>query len=293
MDLRQLTYFLTIAEEGQITAAARRLHMAQPPLSQQIKSLETELGVTLFKREPRHMELTGAGELLADRARQILTLTDSTRREIEDWKQGRTGTLHIGSISSSGSVLFSPTMAQFHREYAGIRFEIYDCDTFKVIELLRKGIIELGIVRTPFKAAQFHCHYLPEEPMCIAMNDALDWCPGKTHITVPELKDQPLIIYRRFDQLIHETCAAYNFAPAICCRNDDARTTVLWANAGLGIAVIQASAFTLANHSHLHRKIIDEPRLQTRMAAIWMKNRYLSSPAEMFLSYFTQAAGTP
>jgi DNA-binding transcriptional LysR family regulator len=68
---------------------------------------------------------------------------------------------------------------------------------------------------------------------------------------------------------------------------------VLWANAGLGIAVIPASAFTLADHSHLHRKIIDEPRLQTRMAAIWMKNRYLSSPAEMFLSYFTQAAGTP
>lgn len=79
MDIRQLTYFMVIAEEGQITAAARRLHMAQPPLSQQMKALEEELGVQLLQREPRSVTLTDAGEILYRRARQILTLTDSTR----------------------------------------------------------------------------------------------------------------------------------------------------------------------------------------------------------------------
>ncbi|MCH4188393.1 MAG: LysR family transcriptional regulator [Megasphaera sp.] len=286
MDIRQLMYFLTVAEEGQITAAARRLHMAQPPLSQQMKALETELGVTLFKREPRHVELTDAGELLVSRAQQILNLTDSTIREIKDWKQGRTGTLHIGTVSSSGSVLFSPAMTQFHEAYKGIHFEIYDGNTFKVIDLLHKGIIEIGIVRTPFKNEQFHCAYLPEEPMRVAMIDTLDWCPHRDHITLDELEHRPLILYRRFNQLIYDTCASYNFEPVVFCRNDDARTTILWANAGLGIAVVPASAYTLANHSHLHCKTIDEPGLCTRMAAIWLKNRYISSLAEAFLSYF-------
>lgn len=286
MDIRQLTYFLTIAEEGQITAAARRLHMAQPPLSQQIKALETELGVELFKREPRHVELTDAGEILADRARQILNLTDSTVREINDWKQGSIGTLHIGTVSSSGSVLFSPALTKFHNAHKGIHFEIYDCNTFKVIDLLHKGIIEIGIVRTPFKTDQFHCTYLPEEKMCIAVTADLDWCPHRDHILLDELENRPLIVYRRFNQLIYEACSAHNFEPAVFCRNDDARTSVLWANAGLGIAIIPKSAFTLADHSHLHCKTIDDPKLCTRIAAIWMKNRYVSSLAETFLSYF-------
>ena len=78
MDLRQLTYFLAIAEEGQITAAARRLNMAQPPLSQQMKALEEELGVELFQREPRSVTLTDAGEILYRRARQLITVKSAT-----------------------------------------------------------------------------------------------------------------------------------------------------------------------------------------------------------------------
>ena len=84
MDLKQLHYFLTIVEERQITAAARKLHMAQPPLSNQMKLLESELGMKLFERGPHHIELTDAGRMLARRARQLLDMADTTRREIDD-----------------------------------------------------------------------------------------------------------------------------------------------------------------------------------------------------------------
>ncbi len=283
MDIRQLTYFITIAEEGQITAAARRLHMAQPPLSQQMKNLEEELGVQLFKRGPRQVQLTDAGEILLRRAQQIVTLSDSTLREITDFKKGLRGTLRIGTVSSSGSIILQPAMSQFHQQYRGIRFEIYEGNTFKVIELLQKGLIEVGLVRTPFNQESMHCKLLQEDPMILALSDELDWCPDKTEITLPDTAGQPLIIYRRFDQLIHETCAVYNITPNIFCRCDDARTALLWANAGMGIAVIPYSAFTLGEHSTLHIKRILEPQLTTRMAAIWMKNRYISSLAEKFI----------
>ena len=108
MDLKQLKYFLTVVDERQITAAARKLHMAQPPLSQQMKLLESELGTELFKRGPHHIELTDAGRLLTRRAQQLLALADSTSREIADLCQGLRGTLAIGTISSSGSILWHP-----------------------------------------------------------------------------------------------------------------------------------------------------------------------------------------
>lgn len=102
MDLKQLRYFMAIVEERQITAAARRLHMAQPPLSNQMKLLEEELGLTLFSRGPHHIELTDAGRLFAARAKELLEMAAATKRELRDFKQGLSGTLALGTVSSSG-----------------------------------------------------------------------------------------------------------------------------------------------------------------------------------------------
>ena len=288
MDIRQLTYFMVIAEEGQITAAARRLHMAQPPLSQQMKALEEELGVQLLQREPRSVTLTDAGEILYRRARQIVTLTDSTRREIADFKNGLRGTLSIGTVSSSGSVILRPALRQFHDSHRGIRFEIYDGNTFRVLDMLGKGLIEIGIVRTPFKQDAFDCTLLPEEPMVLAYADTLaDPSPGQTSLTIEQLQGLPLILYRRFDQLFHDVCEAHNLTPNLLCRNDDARTTLLWAETGLGYAVVPASAISPARLPQLQTKASDEPRLRTQLAVITPKHRYLSSIARQFIDALT------
>ncbi|WP_296826596.1 LysR family transcriptional regulator [uncultured Megasphaera sp.] len=288
MDLRQLTYFLAIAEEGQITAAARRLNMAQPPLSQQMKALEEELGVELFLREPRSVTLTDAGEILYRRARQLITLADSTRREIGDFKNGLRGTLAIGTVSSSGSVILRPALRQFHDSHRGIRFEIYDGNTFHVLDMLRKGLIEIGIVRTPFKQESFDCTFLPEEPMVLAYGGK-DPKPDKETLAIGDLEGLPLIVYRRFNQLLLDVCEGHNVTPSIICRNDDARTTLLWAEAGLGYAVVPASALSRGRLTTLKTKVIDEPLLRTRLAVITAKHRYLSGIAGQFIEALTKA----
>ncbi|SFH63195.1 transcriptional regulator, LysR family [Selenomonas ruminantium] len=284
MDLKQLKYFLTVVDERQITAAARKLHMAQPPLSQQMKLLESELGTELFKRGPHHIELTAAGRLLTRRAQQLLALADSTSREIADLCQGLRGTLAIGTISSSSSILWHPGLQRFQQQYRDVHFEIYDANTYQLIELLEKGVIEIGIVRTPFNASQFHCAYLEPEPMIAAMTAGLDWCPGRDTIALHELDQRQLIIYRRFHRVLDDAFTAQAIQPEIYCRNDDARTTILWANAGLGIAITPASAANLAAHEQLHIKKIDEPSLATRIAIIWRRDAYLSNLAEKFLA---------
>ena len=284
MDLKQLNYFLTVVNEQQITAAAKKLHMAQPPLSQQMKLLEEELGTQLFKRGPHRIELTDSGRLLARRAQQLLDMADSTTREIADLCQGLRGTLSIGTISSSGSILLSQGLQDFHKEFRDVHFEIHDANTYQLIELLEQGIIEIGIVRTPFNASQFHCEYLNSEPMAVAMTGPFDWCPDRTSIQLAELAKRPLIVYRRFNQLLADAFTAQSIQPEIYCRNDDARTTVLWANAGLGIALAPLSAMKLAAHENLHIKTIEEPSLETKIAVIWRRDTYLSHISQKFLT---------
>lgn len=286
MDIKQLKYFLTIVEEGQITSAAKRLHMAQPPLSQQLKNLEDELGVKLIKRGSRRIELTDAGKMLREKAEQIINLTNSTVNEITDFKKGLSGTLSVGTVSSSGTVLLSSSMKNFNKKYPDVKFEIFEGNTFKILDLLSKGIIEIGIVRTPFNSSQFKCVYAETEPMIAVMDKKYDWNKSRKKIKISELKDKPLILYRRFEQLIYNCCIEENFEPYIFCKNDDARTTVLWANAGLGIGILPKSAFTLAAHNNLIYKEIVNEKLNTKIAAIAVKNRYLSLNAQHFIDSF-------
>jgi DNA-binding transcriptional LysR family regulator len=206
-------------------------------------------------------------------------------KEINDYSKGLKGTLFIGTVSSSGAVLLNKRMVEFHNRYSGISFEIYEGNTFKLIDLLNKGIIEVGIVRTPFKNFNFECRYAESEPMIAAMTKDYYW-DGNDKISINELKNKPLIIYRRFEQLIQEVCMDNGFEPNVFCRNDDARTTILWANAGLGIAIVPKSAFALAANNNLVYKEIGCEKLTTRIAAIWVKDRYLSSLALKFIESF-------
>ena len=283
MDIRQLKYFMAIAEEGQITSAAKKLNMAQPPLSQQLRHLEEELGVTLVERGTRRITLTEAGKVLYNRARQILELTDSTVKEVKDCSEGYQGTLSIGTVSSSGAALLNDKVAAFHDENEQIKMEIYEGNTFALIDLLNKGIIEVGIVRTPFHTKNFECKQVLTEPMIAAIPKKMGWDKGKLVMELDELKGRSVIIYRRFEQLICNTCLEQGFEANIFCKCDDARTALLWANAGAGIAIVPKSAFYLASNQNLTYKEIDHERLITKVMAIWVKDRYISPLARKFI----------
>lgn len=282
MDIRQLRYFLTLAEEGQITGAARKLHIAQPPLSQQLKQLETELGVKLFERGSRNIRLTEAGELLCNKAEQILKLTEATEKELRDFNKGMVGTLSIGAVSTSGSALLPDGIKIFHDTYPNVKFEIWEGNTFRILEILNSGVIELGIVRTPFNMDNFNSICLDKEPMVAAYTA----CEMPESITLDKLSDKPIIIYKRFENLLHHTFSSNGINPDIICKTEDARTALLWADSGIGFAIVPRSAVKLIRSSRIKYTELEEPSLITQIAAIWMKNRYLSTAAKNFLKMF-------
>lgn len=274
MDIRQIRYFLAIAEEGQFTAAARKVNMAQPPLSQQIKLLESELGVTLFERGPRRAVLTDAGKPFRIRALQIADLTDSARREMKDFRNGICGTLHIGTVSSSAKLLLSPGLHEFHHTYRNVRLSIHEGNTFQMLDMLENRLIELAIVRTPFSGTHMEAIYMDPEPMAASTSAQIDGDTSDMELT--DLKNRPLIIYRRFESLIRETCESAGFEPDIFCLNDDARTSLQWAAAGYGTAITPLSAARISGNDLSIRKI-SSAALSTRLAIIWHRDRYLSA----------------
>ena len=142
MDIKQLVYFIAIVEEGNITRAANKLHMAQPPLSNQLKLLEDELGTKLLERGARKVKLTDSGTILYKRAKNILEITKATAAEIEEFGKGVQGTLRLGTISSSGTALLSSRVIEFNKKYPNIKFEIHEGNTYEILEMINSGIIE-------------------------------------------------------------------------------------------------------------------------------------------------------
>ena len=290
MDIRQLLYFTTIAEEGSISAAAKKLHLSQPPLSYQMKLLEEELHLPLIERSARGIELTEAGRVLYKRAQGILELSELTRKEMLAMASGFTGTLHIGTVSSSGASLLGWRIPAFHQKYPQIGFAIHEGNTFELMEMLESGLIELAIVRTPFHSDQLNCLYLSPEPM-IAAGAASFFpagMPSGQPISLELLGHTPVILYRRFEKILLSLCEQKGITPQVFCIADDARTTLMWAEAGLGVAVVPQSAYRIMPHHNMVYGELSEEDLHTRIAAVCKKGCSLSWAAQQFLEIFAQ-----
>lgn len=163
MDIRQLRYFIAIAEEKQITAAAERLHMTQPPLGQQLKGLEEELGVQLFVRSGKWLELTDAGEALYRRALSLTKALEETKLEVKEIGSGTRGKLMLG-INTLSSIVLPQLLHKFKEAYPLITYKIQQNESAQIVRLLKERSIELGIVRLPLELGDFEVLELPSEP---------------------------------------------------------------------------------------------------------------------------------
>jgi len=294
MDIRKLQYFLAVADEGHITRAAKNLHMAQPPLSQQLKLFETELGVQLIERGgSRKIRLTDAGHLLRSRAEQILELIDQTEKEVKDVAEGLQGTLAIGLAKpwgiTLGSTFLLERMLQFHECYPEINFQIWEDDFYKIDELLLRGVIEIGITKIPTDLNTYAAVSIPNESVAMAFTP--NWNDDVLTKTtrLANFADKPLIVYRKYEETLLGYYHQLGLKPRIICTLDDIRSMLLWADAGFGVAVVQKSAAGLLPGSNLiFKEIVDPPLRTTTVASIWLKNRYLSAAARNFIEMFAK-----
>lgn len=288
LDLQRLEYFVTIVDTGNISAAAKVLHMSQPPLSNQMKLLEKELDLVLFERGARHIKLTEAGRILYNKATILLELSKSTIQELDSYKKGITGTLKIGIVSSIGNIFLRKWVLSFHRDNPDIRYEIIEANTYQLLEQLKTNNLDLAVVRTPFPLSSFKSiHLLEESIVAVGNKKYFTQNPDSDTIRLSELCKMPILLYRRWEGILTSCLKEKNLEWEIFCKNDDARTTLMWVNEGLGVGIVPESAADFAHTGNTIIKKISDLSLHTSIAVVYNPNVYQSLAAKQFLNCLT------
>lgn len=286
MDLKQLKYFATIAEMGQITSAAKKLYIAQPALSHSLKTLEEELGVKLFERLPSGIRITNAGSILLEKSYEILKTFESIPNELKSYKDGVCGSINIGLVSSSADFFLNQSFQAFREHYPKVTYNLWEGNTFQVVDYLKRGVVEMGFIRTPFVEPNLDYIQIQSSPMVAVSHQSSFPFDGKDHITLNELEGFPLIINRRYYPTIDSICHQENISLEFYCFNNDARTTIHWASAGLGIGIVPKEVVTMSTYNEIKYIEIAHPELYTSICVVWDSARPQSIISSNFLSYF-------
>jgi DNA-binding transcriptional LysR family regulator len=245
MELRHLRYFVAVAEELHFGRAAERLHIAQPPLSQQIKSLEDELGVQLLARTKRKVELTPAGRLFLDEARLTLSQAERAQRIAVEAEKGVRGRLRIGFVTSASYSILPILVRRFRCDFPFIDIDLVEMIPSGQIEALEQGRIDVGILRPPVESAGLALETILEEPLVAALPADHRRADRKT-VSLNMLSEEAFVFFPRhhgpgiYDVVMH-ACHAAGFSPRISYAPNEMQTILAYVAAGLGVSIVPQS----------------------------------------------------
>ncbi|MGW4897360.1 LysR family transcriptional regulator [Kitasatospora sp. NPDC004240] len=240
MQLQQLRYFLAVAETRHFTRAAESAHVAQPSLSQQIRSLERELGAELFHRTRGNIALTDAGEALLPLARRILADTESARLAVQETVQLRRGRVRLGAPPSLCTSLVPDVLRAFRDRYPGVALVVREGGSRDLVRSLTAGELDLALVITPPGGEAFPAlavtELLHEELVLVSAGAG-----GRRRVRVAELRGRPLVMFREGYDLREATigaCRAAGFEPEFAVEGGEMDAVLGFVRAGLGPAVL-------------------------------------------------------
>ncbi|MCL2891718.1 LysR family transcriptional regulator [Brenneria tiliae] len=279
MEFRYLRYFVAVAEARHFTRAAESLGISQPPLSQQIKKLEHEIGTPLFKRLTRGVEMTEAGKVLYEDACQILKLTDAAVDRARSIARGEEGNFNVG-FSSSAS--FHPVVLRllhaYRQRYPNVSLSPRTDNPPQLLTELHNRNIDVAFLRLPCNiGSEFNSEVLAEEPMKLVLpaDHALN---NKKRIHLSELKQESLITFPReicpgLHDMVIRACYLSGYEPRLSQQAPQLTATIGMVSAGFGIAIIpeSLSCIKIGNVSY---HAIEDIRLNTQIIMVWRQHEH-------------------
>lgn len=284
MELRVLKYFLTVADEGNITRAADILHVTQPTLSRQLIELEDELGTALLIRGKRSVTLTDEGFLFKQQAEMIVELSDKLEHTFKDKEDVVCGTIRIGASEAVGCRALALYMKEFREKYPDVQFDLYNGMADNIKEMLERGLLDLGLVLEPVDTAKFEYVRLPQKETWGLLLRKDHELAEKETLTVEEIRQYPLIMPGRENaknEVLHwlQCEESHLNIPAYYNLLSNA---VLLVEAGMGCAVCLDGALSIhADPDLCFRQIL--PEHTTRSVILWKKNHLFSQAASLFV----------
>ncbi|WP_067435120.1 LysR substrate-binding domain-containing protein [Nocardioides jensenii] len=250
MELRHLRYFVAVAEELHFGRAAERLHMAQPPLSQQIRQLEAELGVALFTRTTRQVALTPAGARYLDRTRAVLAAVEQAGVEAARVDSGEVGRVSIGFIGSATYSLLPQLARDLRAALPDVEVDVKgEMLTPDQVVALRDGTIDIALMRTPVPHDDLEVLVVRRESLIVALPSHHPLAETES-VQVRDLRDEPFVTYpSEHRSVLHDTvlalCQRAGFSPRKGVQVAETSTLVVFVAAGLGVALVPESVSAL------------------------------------------------
>lgn len=282
MELRVLQYFLAVAKEQNISAAAQALHLTQPTLSRQLRDLEEELGKQLMIRGSRKITLTEDGMLLRKRAEEILDLVGRTEKEISQSDETISGDIYIGTGETDGVRQIARTACQLQKSYPGILFHIVSGDAVDVCERLDKGLLDFGILLGDIDKTKYHYMELPMKDTWGVLMQRSSPLAEKDAISPQDLWDKPLILSRQVDN----KSGLYRWLGKEPTQLHTVATYNLIYNASLMVDEGMGYAFTLDKLVNTTGSVLCfrplKPKLELGMYLVWKKSQIFSRSMELF-----------
>ncbi|MBB3117896.1 LysR family transcriptional regulator [Pseudoduganella violacea] len=275
IELRQLRYFLTVAEELHFGRAAKRLHMTQPPLSQAIQGLEELLGARLFERNRRGVALTPAGDALLPEARRLLDQAQELPAIVQRAAAGEAGRLSLAFVSSADYSVLPPFLRAYRSAYPQVQIRLQEATSDLQLDELLHGRIDAGLLIPPLpEKAKAELEYLPvlSEPLILAAPADLAGLPSEGAVDLAALPPLPLIVFpRAISPGLHDAILAVfraaGITPAIGQEAIQMQTIVSLVSAGMGIALVPQSVSNLRRPGVEYRPLTQStPLVETGLA---------------------------
>jgi DNA-binding transcriptional LysR family regulator len=277
LDPRRLRYFVVLAEELNFTRAARRLHMAQPPLSKQIRQLEVELGAQLFERLGRGVRLTESGQLLLGEARRILAQMERTQGLIQRAGRGEVGQIILGFTPSAANDVLPPILLEFGNRYPAVELSLHEMMADHLIDRLTDKWIDVSFLYLPFDDERFHCKTVAREPLVVALSSKHPLA-SEPSVTMRSLADEPFVLPARHRYMpglygqITELCRRAGFTPHAVQKDVwQMQTIVGLVGSGIGVALVPASFRDLHRKGVVYKDIKDF-RPAVEMGVVWRRD---------------------
>lgn len=268
MEIRHLIYFKTVAEELHFGRAAERLFMSQPPLSRQIKDLEDELGVILFFRTNKRVELTEAGKYFLEEVLEILQNIEHSKTITKQIHNNISGEFKLGYISSTPKKMLATVLKQIQQKFPYLRVSLFETSTQKQKLALENGKLDLGIMRAPIYSSELLTSPLFEDPMVIVGHSQVEF-------NAINFFNESFISFNQkyaseYHRLVINTCNRMGFEPKIVHQSNSMSSILELVSQGLGLAVVPSS--TIKQYPHLNLKIMKLEDMDSKTEVILVSN---------------------
>ena len=277
MELRHLRYFVAVAEEQNVTRAAARLHVSQPPLSRQIRDLEEELSVKILLRTKRAVQLTAAGTAFLREAQEILRRANEAQHLAQRAARGEVGTLGIGFFGAASAPILPALVQAYRRAFPDVELRLFEMNPDQQLAALDEGHIHLGFTRTlpPDRRSEFEEELVYTDRLVIALPTTHALAKQKV-VSLKTLAGEPFVQFHRigapslFDEVIG-VCRRAGFSPRIVNEPNFMATVMTLVESGLGVSLIPSCVRSL-NRPHVIIRPITPRSADIPLCATWPKS---------------------